>query len=176
MTRDRGVPVTTVHRSLLDFATVATQFELERAIREAHAQWLVRYEELVRFAEQATSCPGAPALREALGLEAGARSRFERDFVDLCRAHGLELPLLNQEVAGVDVDFCWPAHALVVETDGYGTHATRHGFERDRENDAKLAQAGIRVPRFSRRQIKQRAASVVATVTSLGVPLRWPAP
>lgn len=168
-TRHRGVPVTTVAQTLLDFATVATQDELERAIREAHARWLITHRQIQAFASHAQGRPGAPALREALGQEGASRSRTERAFLALCRTHRLEEPIQNVRVAGVPVDFYWPQHDLVVESDGYATHASRHGFEHDHELDAHLARHGIRTQRFSDRQVGRRPNQVVSTVTALGV-------
>lgn len=168
-TRHRGVPVTTVPQTLLDLAASRPRRELERAIREAHARWLVWPQTLVRFVASAKGRPGAPALREAVGLEGPSRSAFERKFLALCRRQRLPLPLVNTPVAEETVDFFWPAQRLVVETDGYATHSTRDGFEHDRRLDATLARAGIRVQRFSWRQLTERPGEVVSTLQALGV-------
>ena len=80
------------------------------------------------------------------------------------RRHDLPRPLVNRTVAGEEVDFLWPQHRLVVETDGRRTHLTRHAFERDRARDAKLTIAGYRVVRFTYRHIRddpQRVADVL---------------
>jgi len=45
-------------------------------------------------------------------------------------------------VASPSVDFLWPAHALIVETDGYEAHGTRRACEADRARDAVLT-AGL---------------------------------
>ena len=55
------------------------------------------------------------------------------------------------------------------ETDGFATHATRHGFERDRRRDAILARAGLRVLRFSDRQVAERKGEVVEALRAAGV-------
>jgi very-short-patch-repair endonuclease len=49
----------------------------------------------------------------------------------------------------VEVDFFWPTHNLIVETDSWQTHGDRAAFERDRARDAALAAAGYRVVRFT---------------------------
>ena len=46
-------------------------------------------------------------------------------------------------------DFHWPAHNLIVETDGWETHRTLAAFRSDRAKDAALTAAGFRVVRFT---------------------------
>lgn len=169
VTRLRGTPVTTVAQTLLDLAATVPRHELERAIREAHAIRAVDREELRRFVRRAGGRPGAPALRDALGLTSATRSVLERRFLALCRRSGLEPPGVNESAAGVEVDFLWESHRLVVEVDGFTTHATRHGFESDREHEARLTQAGLQVLRFSDRQITQRPGEVLATLRAAGI-------
>ena len=113
--------------------------------------------------------PGHRRCERPSGLEGSSRSAFERKFLALCRRQRLPLPLVNTPVAGETVDFFWPAQRLVVETDGYATHSTRDGFEHDRRLDATLARAGIRVQRFSWRQLTERPGEVVSTLQVLGV-------
>lgn len=160
----RGVPVATIPQALLDLAATRPGHELDRAIREAHATGRVNRVWLEMFVEQAAGRPGAPALRRALGLQGNTRSRPERRLLALCRRAGIERPQVNQEVAGLEVDFFWPQHGLVVEADTFATHGTRHAFERDRRRDAILARAGVRVLRFSDLQIDQAQAMVVDTL------------
>lgn len=67
----------------------------------------------------------------------------------------------------VFADFLWPKSHLIVETDGHGTHGTRHAFERDRRRDRRLLMLGYRVVRFTWRDIEQRPEEVVRTITEL---------
>jgi very-short-patch-repair endonuclease len=46
-------------------------------------------------------------------------------------------------------DFYWPAHDLIVETDGWESHRTLAAFRADRAKDAALTAAGYRVLRFT---------------------------
>jgi very-short-patch-repair endonuclease len=52
----------------------------------------------------------------------------------------------------------------VVEVDGWAFHRTRRAFERDRERDAFLAAGGIRVLRFTHRQVTGEPALVAAAL------------
>jgi very-short-patch-repair endonuclease len=81
------------------------------------------------------------------------RSVLERRFLKIVRRHKLPLPEVNVMVCGYEVDFFWPEHRLVVETDGGEHHRTRRAFERDRQRDADLQAAGFRPVRFTHRRI-----------------------
>jgi very-short-patch-repair endonuclease len=69
-------------------------------------------------------------------------------------------------VAGLEVDFLFPAHHVVVETDGWRYHRTRTAFERDRRRDATLTRAGYRVLRFTHDQLERDAETVARTITA----------
>ena len=71
---------------------------------------------------------------------------------------------VNAIVCGLEVDFHWPRRRLVVEVDGWTFHRTRRAFERDRERDAILAAGGIRVLRFTHRQVTREPALVAAAL------------
>jgi very-short-patch-repair endonuclease len=99
------------------------------------------------------------------------RSELERRFLRICREAGLPPPAVNVPVAGLEVDFLWPAARLVIELDGYEFHRDRASFERDRRRDAILQLAGYRVLRVTHRRLVEETASVVAELrTMLGSP------
>jgi hypothetical protein len=80
--------------------------------------------------------------------------RLRGRFLNLVREAGLPEPLVNCSLTAPDhprleVDFCWPAHHLIVETDGWDTHGNRAAFEADRARDAALQAAGYNVLRFT---------------------------
>lgn len=66
-----------------------------------------------------------------------------------------------------EVDFLWPEHRLIVETDGAAAHLTPTAFEDDRRRDAELTTLGYRVVRFTRRQVVEQARVIVATLEVL---------
>lgn len=49
---------------------------------------------------------------------------WEDRFLMLCRAHRIPRPLVNEEVAGLEVNFFWPSARLAVETDSRTYHLT----------------------------------------------------
>jgi hypothetical protein len=67
----------------------------------------------------------------------------------------------------LEADFYFPANHLVVETDGWDTHRTRHAFESDRAKDAALTAAGYTVVRFTWRQLRDDPATVADRLTAI---------
>ena len=136
------IPVTTPARTIADLKRSIPAATLRKAIREA----------------------------EFRGLDLGdtdtdhTRSELERAFLRLCRRHGLPDPEVNVRVGRFRVDFLWRERQLAVETDGYGAHRGRQAFEDDRERELALGVLGIRLRRFTDRQVHTRAAQVAAAV------------
>jgi very-short-patch-repair endonuclease len=159
-----GIPVTTAGRTLADLATALPGRDLEKVCEAAEALLLdVRID---------PDHPGARRLREAMDhdLTTTTRSPLEDDFLTLCDRFEIPRPLVNTIVEGFLVDFCWPEHRLIVETDGR-RHRTRAAFERDRARDALLTAVGWRVMRFTTRQVRGDPVTVAARVLSARSPL-----
>jgi hypothetical protein len=66
----------------------------------------------------------------------------------------------------LEVDVYFPGHGLVVETDGWEDHKTRHAFESDRAKDAALTAAGYTVMRFTWRQLRDDPQTVADRITA----------
>ncbi len=103
------------------------------------------------------------------------RSELERALLPALRKAKLPRPISGYELLGFTLDFCWPDHNLVVETDGWSTHGHRRAFESDRARDATLQAHGYRVLRFTWRQVLHetllvtvRIAQVLAHGTGMG--------
>lgn len=139
----RGIPVTTVARTLEDLRRSSLRPSLvRRAIRQAEF------------------------LRLPLGeIETdGTRSDLEGDFLRLWRRHRLRSPEVNVPIGRMTVDFLWRAERLVVETDSYATHGGSVAFEDDRARDLELRRLGYEVHRFGELQLEREAAAIAADV------------
>jgi very-short-patch-repair endonuclease len=158
-----GIPVTTVEATLLDLSLTVDRHTLGQAV--AAAERLELFDRRVWTPPAAR--PGASVLREVVGAHRAAptRSELERRFLELCREHHLPMPKVNVWVAGAEVDFYWPVHRLVVETDG-GTHAGRE-VTRDYGKEAKLALAGIRTHRFAWEQVVDAPVETADVLSAL---------
>jgi predicted transcriptional regulator of viral defense system len=169
-TTHRGIPVTTVAKTLLDVAAQARKSHLEHALGQALRNQLYDHRAILDVLDRHRGRRGVKALRAATADDpAFTRSELESRFRALCRRAGLPRPLSNVDVADADhhpheVDFFFPAHRLVVETDGWRDHGTRLAFERDRAKDAALVAAGYTVLRFTKRQIDDDPDTVAERV------------
>jgi very-short-patch-repair endonuclease len=147
----RGIPVTTLERTLADLADVVSPAQLRRAAQQA---------EFLRSKigpagdpwRHANGRRGAPTLRTLPLLRARAGmtwSELEYRMLRICRQAGLPAPECNRRIAGYRVDFVWRSERLIVETDGGQAHLTATAFEEDRRRDVELMLAGWRVARFT---------------------------
>ena len=171
VTTERGIPVTSPARTLLDLAGVLDAGALARAVERAEALRLFDLRRVRAVLDANPKRHGASVLARVLAQhepDGGVtRSELEGLFVELCTASGLPRPRVNRRVGPYEVDFLWPDRRLIVETDGHATHGTRVAFERDRERDARLMAAGYRVVRFTYRQVTREQRSVVGIMRSL---------
>ena len=172
----RGIPVTTVARTLLDLATVLRPTDLELAIEQAEALRLSDRPSLPDLLERYPRRQGTRVLRSILDEadigEAVTRSELEDAFLRFIADTGLPPPprvnfWLELGGRSLQLDFYWPAQALVAELDGYATHGTRAAFERDRRRDRSLAVAGLRVVRVTWRQLHRERAQLEADLRKL---------
>ncbi|HWH45643.1 MAG TPA: DUF559 domain-containing protein [Thermoleophilaceae bacterium] len=163
-----GIPATSVSRTLLDLAETESRRLLGRALEQAERLRVFDRGEIEAVIARGFGRRGLAPLRAALAVfdgDPGTRSELESRFLGLCRASGLPAPMVNCVVAGLEVDFAWPK--LVVELDGYEFHGGREAFERDRERDAVLQAAGLKVLRLTARRLDRDAAGAMAAVAAL---------
>ncbi|HET7484082.1 MAG TPA: DUF559 domain-containing protein [Solirubrobacterales bacterium] len=157
VTVERGIPVTTVERALLDMAGRLDVRQLERSLVAADRSGHVRWPDLQRLVARGRGKKGIARLRRvAMEVDpraVDARSPLEVDFLALCREAEIPLPQVNVFVGPYLVDFFWPAQRLVVETDGYTYHRDRLAFESDHERTVELTAAGYEVHRATRRML-----------------------
>jgi very-short-patch-repair endonuclease/predicted transcriptional regulator of viral defense system len=171
VTHHTGIPVTTPERTLLDLAATLAPRQIERALDQAEIHRLLDIRLVDDLARTHRNHRGTARLAAALHRhDPGTtltRSELEEKMLALCGAHDLPRPQVNTIVAGLEVDFLFPAHALAVETDSWQFHRTRSAFERDRHRDAALARAGYRVLRFTDRQLADEPRVIAATLTAM---------
>ncbi len=160
----RGLPVTTVPRTLLALAAVAPLDRLRRALAEAEFRRLAHLDDVE--AVLGRGHPGSAALRAALESHrpelARTLSLLEERFLALCEERGIALPDVNVKVRGLMVDALWQDRRVIVELDGHAAHATAAGAERDRSRDLALRVAGYRVLRYTWRQVTGQGELVAA--------------
>jgi hypothetical protein len=174
VTTRRGIPVTSLARTLVDLAAILPADRVAKLLREADRLGMLDAAAL-RAALARTGGRGGTGrggLRAALDAHERLAtsltlSELEDRFLALLDAEDLPRPLANHRVAGMRVDAAWPRERLVVELDGWAFHHDRGAFQEDRARDARLARAGYAVVRFTHADVVNRAAWVAATVGEL---------
>jgi very-short-patch-repair endonuclease len=170
-TLHHGVPITTVPRTLLDLAGVASPAQLRRATNQAERRgWLT--EQAVRdLIERYGGRKGMKAfVAVTAAVNAGThrtRSDLEDDFLAFCRRRRLPTPVANGKVEGYEVDMHWPGTKLIVELDSYEYHRTPTSFEQDRRKDADLKLKGYTVIRVTGAWMDTDPAGLAATIRQL---------
>ena len=127
----RGIPVTTVPRTLVDLAKYLSLDALARACHEAGVRYGTTPTAVEAVLARRPNSPGAKKLRRVVHGDVHVTlSKLEAHFLDLLRDAGLPLPVTNRPAGSRRVDCRWPEHGLTVELDGYRFHNSRHSGNR----------------------------------------------
>jgi very-short-patch-repair endonuclease len=171
-----GIPVTTVPRTIFDFAAIASIDQVESAIREAEYRQLHDRLSLVDLLERYPGRRGGPrvcsALKRIETLPSGRpKSPLEERFLPFLRRHGLPRPRLNDWIfvgkRRFQVDCHWQGTGQIVELDGWQAHGTRSAFRDDRTRDRILRTAGYDVTRIAWAQLDDEAEAIAADLRRL---------
>jgi very-short-patch-repair endonuclease len=166
VTTVRAVPVTTVARTLVDCAAIATPREVARYVHEAQVLRMLDVADLDRVIADLPGRAGIPKLRAALERPADGPSRtaFVTAFLDLCADHGLEEPRTFTHLPAlgrlIEVDALFPAERVIVELDGEAVHGTTRRFHEDRRRDTAFAARGYLTLRLTWQRVTREAAAV----------------
>jgi very-short-patch-repair endonuclease len=174
-TIERGIPVTTVPRTILDLAGDSSADVVEHALRESE---FLRLHDRLSLPDLLARYPGRRGARNvrislARRAETPGRSRgwLEERFLPFLRGRRLPPPRLNAWIeAGekwFEVDCYWPDSRAIVELDGFAAHGTRIAFREDRARDRRLRVAGYGVIRIASEQLDDEADSIAADLKAL---------
>jgi very-short-patch-repair endonuclease len=164
----RGIPVTTVPRTLIDLSSLLPLPELARAFHEANVRYRTTPDQVESRLGRAK---GAANLRRVLrGDTHVTLSELERSFLRMLRREGLPLPETNRPAGSHRVDCRWPGQRLTVELDSYRYHGSRHAWERDRRREREAYARGDQFRRFTWGDVEQRPAPIVAELRELLTP------
>ncbi len=155
---------------MLDIAPRTGIRMLDRFHNELRMRNLIGNEDLIDVAVRNPRHPGAALLLHLAGASAGEakRSMLEVDWPRFARRYGLPEHEINVHVVGIRVDVLFTPERLIVELDGWGTHGTKHAFERDRGQDSKiLAATGIPTIRITRDAFSHDQAGQARRILSI---------
>jgi hypothetical protein len=138
----RGIPVTTVPRTVADMAGDSAPSDLALLFHEARIRFGVR-PEYVEAVLARGRIRGAAKLRRVIwGDERVLLSELERGFIALLEEHGLPLPQTNIPKGAHWVDCWWAELKLTVELDTYRYHGTRYAWEKDQRRERVARKRG----------------------------------
>jgi hypothetical protein len=164
----RGIPITTVPRTLVDIAAELGPDELGRACHEAGVKYGTTPRHVEEVLARRPNSPGAGKLRAILtGDTPVTLSKLEMRFLALLRDNGLPLPVTNRLVGGRRVDCRWPARRLTVELDGYRYHHSRHAWEQDRRREREARARGEEFRRYTFGDVTEHPALMLAELRPL---------
>lgn len=162
-----GIPVTDPVSTLVDVASHAPDWKLERAINEADRLDLVDLEFLRATVDLLPPRPGQARLRRLLGGEPLTDTGLERRFLEIVRLAGVPVPETQVWVGGYRVDFYWPNLELIVETDGWRYHRTPAEQAKDHRRDQVHTAAGLTTVRFPEEQVRYEPQEVGRTLAAV---------
>ena len=164
----RGIPVTTVPRTLVDLAADLALYDLARACHEAGVRFRTTPAQVTEVLARRPRSPGAAHLRLVLtGDTRVTLSALERRFLALVREHRLPLPRTNRVAGAYRVDCRWADRRLTVELDSYRFHHSRHAWEQDRRREREARARGDDFVRYTWRDVFEEPAATMAELRRL---------
>jgi very-short-patch-repair endonuclease len=159
-----GLPITTVHRTLIDLGAVLDADAVEIALESALRRRITTIDRLLRRLEDVggRGRRGAGVLRGILEQRDPAApptdSALETRFLLLVRRYRLPIPLRQQVVRDENgfvarVDFGYPDADVIIEVESRRHHLNPSDWERDLRRHNRLAAQGKRVLRITYRRM-----------------------
>ena len=164
----RGVPVTTVPRTLVDLAAVLDVDALARACHEAGVRFGTTPSQVDAVLAGRPRSTGAGKLRRILhGDVRVTLSALEKRFLERLAEAGLPLPETNRPAGGRRVDCRWPERRLTVELDSYRFHSSRHAWEQDRQREREARARGDEFRRYTYGDVFEQPSLMLAELRAV---------
>jgi very-short-patch-repair endonuclease len=164
VTKVRGIPVTSIARTICDLAATESPREVEHAFQEALYRDIVTDRAVAAVINREPRRKGAPVIRALLRDPRMTRSEKERALLKLIAQAQLPKPLTNVRLHGHLVDAYWPTEGLVLEFDGWRGHGHRLAFESNRKRDQVMLAHGLRVLRVTDRQFQTEPVAIAVRI------------
>lgn len=168
-TSHRGIPVTTVARTLVDLASSLPLSRLSRACHEAGVKYGTTPSQVEEVLARHRTTLGAGKLREVMRGEVRVtQSRLESRFLRLLTDNGLPLPDETNQPAGTfRVDARWHHPPVTVELDSYRFHNSRHSWERDRRREREARARGDDFRRYTYGDVYENPLAMLRELSSV---------
>jgi len=167
-TKCRGIPVTTVPRTLVDLSSLLSSADLARACHEAGVLHRTTPRHVEEILSKRPNTPGAKQLRRVMRGDVHVTlSALERRFLERLKEGALPLPETNRVAGARRVDCRWPRHNLTVELDSYRYHSSRHAWELDRRREREAHARGDQFRRYTRDDVFEHPDEMLGELTAL---------
>ncbi len=168
----RGIPITSVQRTLLDLAARVSSRKLARAVREAVRLQLTTIASIADCLGRHRGRRGAGRLAATLARYDGlplarARSGAEVRALEVLRGAARPAPRLNVRIAGEEADLSWSRQRLIIEIDGGPFHLD---VGEDARKQARWEAAGWTVKRIPSEDIYERPHRLLLLAPAPNVP------
>jgi very-short-patch-repair endonuclease len=146
----RGIPITTVPRTLVDIAPESDEEELALACHRAGVRYRTAPKGVKAVLARRPNAPEAGKLRAIMSGDVKVtQSKLEKRGLAIVEEERFPLPETNRPAGTRRVDFRWPEHKLTVELDGYEFHKSRHAWEQDRKREREAYARGDDFRRYT---------------------------
>jgi hypothetical protein len=164
-----GTSATTVPRTVVDIARVSSFMSAVVTADSALRADAATKEALVAVCAACAGWPGIRQARRAVDFsDPRAGSVLESCARVIFAEHGLEPPELQVTITGPDfrynVDFCWPRHRVIAETDGELKYSDPRRAIRQLNRDQQLRDLGYKVVHFTWRELFTNPLAVIARI------------
>ncbi len=168
VTTFRGIPITTVARTLVDIAGQLEPTELARACHEVGVRYGTTPRQVRDVLGRKPNAPGARRLWWVIeGDKPVLLSRLESRFRRLLSDNGLPLPVTNRKEGSGYVDCRWETPPLTVELDSYRFHSSLHAWEQDRRREREARARGDEYRRYTYGDVYEDPAPMLAELRQL---------
>lgn len=180
--RMRGIPVTSVPRTMFDLAGTQSEREVERAWNEMEVRGFRDRLSVPHLVERYPGRRGSlvlARLAERKETSVGiTRNDLEEAFLALIDRFGLPRPRMNAHLAVrerfYEIDCLWEDRRVAIELDGGGAHRTTKAFHDDRERDRILTAEAFTTARITWDHIHQTPTEVASDLRRILTP--YPSP
>jgi very-short-patch-repair endonuclease len=164
----RGIPITTVPRTLVDLSSLLQLEDLARACHEAGVLHRTTPRQVQQVLTKRPNTPGAQQLRKVMHGDVHVTlSALERRFLERLDEASLPHPITNKSADGRRVDCRWPEHKLTVELDSYRFHNSRHAWEQDRRREREAHARGDDFRRYTHHDVFEDPHQMLAELRDL---------
>jgi very-short-patch-repair endonuclease len=164
----RGIPLTSIPRTLVDLASSLPEPALARACHEAGVLYRTTPKQVDAVLRRLPNARGRKKIQRVLHGEVPVTlSKLESVFLRLLRDAGLPLPVTNKVAGGYRVDCRWPEQRLTVELDSYRYHQSRHAWDKDLLREREARGRGDEFRRYAWRDVFEDPAFMLAELRDL---------